>query len=88
MPSTPSLVESTRPVESATVTASAFMPLMLEATRFTIACTCSGPRVTPAAVLTMTEAVGGLLVGEDSLLRGIARWTTAAWTRRSPRWCC
>ena len=54
---------------------------MLEATRFTIAWTCSASSVVPGEVSTSTDAVVGvLLVGEDLLLGGIARCTTAVLT--------
>ncbi len=72
-----SVVESSLPLESATVTFSGSMPSMLAATRCTTDWTCSGPRVSPGRVPTSTEAVGGSCLSAKTCLAGMARCTTA-----------
>ena len=73
-------MESSLPVESATVTFSGSMPSMLAATRWTTDCTCSGLSVLPRRVETRTDAVGGSCLSAKTCLAGSARCTTADWT--------
>ncbi len=76
-PTPPSLLESSLPVESATVTLSGASPSMLEATRWTTACTWPGSRLVPGVVASSTEAVAGSCLSAKTCLVGSARWTTA-----------
>ena len=57
---------------------------MLEATRWTTACTCSGDSVVPGWVETRTEAVVGSWASVKTSFCGIATWTTAVVTPSMP----
>ncbi len=82
--STPSpAVESTLPAESVTVTSVGSRPSTLDATRCTIACTCSGESVVPGWAWTSTEAVVFCFSEENRSFCGIATCTTAVSTESS-----